>query len=168
MRGSAMVRGALLLALALVLQSLRLVLPLPLLLSTFIIGALVHMMLTVTLRLNGKTAALLLGLLLPLTAYAQGQLALPLLIPVVWLGNSVFVLALSCLGRRRWLAPFLASGCKAAVMLCLAWIVLNFLQLENPAVRKAVLFAMSVPQLLTGIGGVLLAERLLPLLRSKI
>lgn len=168
MRGSAIIRGALLLALALVLQSLRLVLPLPLLLSTFIIGTLVHMMLTVTLRLNGRALALLLGLLLPLTAYAQGQLALPLLIPVVWLGNGVFVLALSWLGRRRWLAPILASGCKAAVMLCLAWIVLSFLQLDNPAVRKAVLFAMSVPQLLTGIGGVLLAERLLPLLRSKI
>lgn len=163
-----MVRGALLLALALVLQALRLVLPLPLLLSTFIIGILVHMMLTVTLRLNGRALALLLGLLLPLTAYAQGQLALPLLIPVVWLGNSVFVLALSWLGQRRWLAPILAAGCKAAVMLCLAWIVLSFLQLNNPAVRQAVLFAMSVPQLLTGIGGVLLAERLLPLLRSRI
>lgn len=163
-----MVRGALLLALALVLQALRLVLPLPLLLSTFIVGTLVHMMLTVTLRLNGRALALLLGLLLPLTAYAQGQLALPLLIPVVWLGNSVFVLALSWLGQRRWLAPVLAAGCKAAVMLCLAWIVLSFLQLDNPAVRKAVLFAMSVPQLLTGIGGVLLAERLLPLLRSRI
>lgn len=163
-----MVRGALLLALALVLQALRLVLPLPLLLSTFIIGTLVHMMLTVTLRLNGRALALLLGLLLPLTAYAQGQLALPLLIPVVWLGNSVFVLALSWLGQRRWLAPILAAGCKAAVMLCLAWIVLSFLQLNNPAVRQAVLFAMSVPQLLTGIGGVLLAERLLPLLRSRI
>lgn len=163
-----MVRGALLLALALVLQALRLVLPLPLLLSTFIIGTLVHMMLTVTLWLNGRALALLLGLLLPLTAYAQGQLALPLLIPVVWLGNSVFVLALSWLGQRRWLAPILAAGCKAAVMLCLAWIVLSFLQLNNPAVCQAILFAMSVLQLLTGIGGVLLAERLLPLLRSRI
>ena len=168
MGGPAMVRGALLLALALVLQALRLVLPLPLLLSTFIIGTLVHMMLTVTLRLNGRSAALLLGLLLPLTAYAQGQLALPLLIPVVWLGNIVFVLALSWLGQRRWLAAALPALGKAAVMLCLAWMVLSFLQLDNPAVRQAVLFAMSVPQLLTGIGGVLLAERLLPLLRSKI
>lgn len=163
-----MVRGALLLTLALVLQALRLVLPLPLLLSTFIIGTLVHMMLTVTLRLNGLTLALLLGLLLPLTAYAQGQLALPLLIPVVWLGNGVFVLALSWLGQGRWLVVALPALCKAVVMLCLAWIVLSFLQLDNPAVRKAVLFAMSVPQLLTGIGGVLLAERLLPLLRGKI
>lgn len=165
---SATVRGALLLALALVLQSLRLVLPVPLLLSTFIIGTLVHMMLTVTLRLNGRTTALLLGLLLPLMAYAQGQLALPLLIPVVWLGNSVFVLLLFWLGQRRRLAAAFPALGKAAVMLCLAWIVLSFLQLANPAVRKAVLFAMSVPQLLTGIGGVLLAERLLPLIRSKI
>lgn len=163
-----MVRGALLLAMALVLQSLRLLLPLPLALSAFIIGTLVHMMLTVTLRLNGRTTALLLGLLLPLTAYAQGQLALPLLIPVVWAGNSVFVLVMSWLGSRFWLQAALPAACKAAVMLLMSWGVVAFLQISNPAVSKAILFAMSVPQLLTGIAGVLLAGRLLRLLRNGI
>lgn len=49
MNNSKLVRGALLVALALALQSLRLVLPMPQLLSTFIIGTLVHMMLVLTL-----------------------------------------------------------------------------------------------------------------------
>lgn len=53
MNNSKLVRGALLAALALALQSLRLVLPMPQLLSTFIIGTLVHMMLVLTLQLNG-------------------------------------------------------------------------------------------------------------------
>ena len=74
------------------LQSLRLVLPMPQLLSTFIIGTLVHMMLVLTLQLGGLKTALLLAFLLPLTAYVQGQVLLPFLIPVIWLGNFIFVL----------------------------------------------------------------------------
>lgn len=57
MNNSKLVRGALLVALALALQSLRLVLPMPQPLSTFIIGTLVHMMLVLTLQVGGlKTA----------------------------------------------------------------------------------------------------------------
>ena len=82
MNNSKLVRGALLVALALALQSLRLVLPMPQLLSTFIIGTLVHMMLVLTLQLGGLKTALLLAFLLPLTAYVQGQVLLPFLIPV--------------------------------------------------------------------------------------
>ena len=92
MNNSKLVRGALLVALALALQSLRLVLPMPQLLSTFIIGTLVHMMLVLTLQLGGLKTALLLAFLLPLTAYVQGQVLLPFLIPVIWLGNFIFVL----------------------------------------------------------------------------
>lgn len=61
MNNSKLVRGALLVALALALQSLRLVLPMPQLLSTFIIGTLVHMMLVLTLQLGGLKTALLLA-----------------------------------------------------------------------------------------------------------
>lgn len=166
--GRATVRSALLLALALALQALRLVLPLPLPLSTFIVGTLVHMMLAVTLRLSGLAAALLLGLLLPLTAYAQGQLLLPLLIPVVWVGNVVFLLALSRCGRRRWSAAVVPAVCKAAAMMLLGWGVVGFLQLGASAVGKTILFAMSVPQLVTGVAGVLLAAKVLALIRDKI
>ncbi len=166
--GSAIVRSALLLALALALQALRLVLPLPLPLSTFVIGTLVHMMLTVALRLSGLTAALLLGFLLPLTAYAQGQLLLPLLIPVVWIGNGVFLLALSRLEQWRWPAVIAPAAGKGAVMLLLGWVIVVFLQLGASAAGKAVLFAMSVPQIVTGMAGVLLAEKVLALIRGKI
>ena len=147
-------------ALALVLQSLRLVLPMPQLLSTFIIGTLVHMMLVLTLQLNGLNTALLLAFLLPLTAYVQGQVLLPLLIPVIWLGNFVFVLLVRQFKGRRKLALSVPPLAKACVMLLAAWIVLGFLALPNPALRKTVMFAMSVPQLLTAIAGILLAEQI--------
>lgn len=166
MNNSKLVRGALLVALALALQSLRLVLPMPQLLSTFIIGTLVHMMLVLTLQLNGLKTALLLAFLLPLTAYVQGQVLLPLLIPVIWLGNFIFVLLVRQFKGSRKLSLCVPPVAKACVMLLVAWAALSFLALPNPALRKTVMFAMSVPQLLTAVAGILLAEQVKKRLRQ--
>lgn len=166
MNNSMLVRGALLVALALALQSLRLVLPMPQLLSTFIIGTLVHMMLVLTLQLSGLKTALLLAFLLPLTAYVQGQVLLPLLIPVIWLGNFVFVLLLRRFKNMRKLSLSVPPLAKAIVMLLAAWVVVSFLALPNPALRKTIMFAMSVPQLLTAVAGILLAEQVKKRLRQ--
>lgn len=166
MNNSKLVRGALLVALALALQSLRLVLPMPQLLSTFIIGTLVHMMLVLTLQLGGLKTALLLAFLLPLTAYVQGQVLLPFLIPVIWLGNFIFVLLVRQFKGRRKLSLLMPPLAKACIMLLAAWAALSFLALPNPALRKTVMFAMSVPQLLTAVAGILLAEQVKKRLRQ--
>ena len=166
MNNSKLVRGALLVALALALQSLRLVLPMPQLLSTFIIGTLVHMMLVLTLQLSGLKTALLLAFLLPLTAYVQGQVLLPFLIPVIWLGNFIFVLLVRQFKDSRKLSLSIPPLAKACVMLLAAWSALSFLALPNPALRKTVMFAMSVPQLLTAVAGILLAEQVKKRLRQ--
>lgn len=166
MNNSKLVRGALLVALALALQSLRLVLPMPQLLSTFIIGTLVHMMLVLTLQLNGLKTALLLAFLLPLTAYVQGQVLLPLLIPVIWLGNFIFVLLVRQFKGSRKLSLCVPPVVKACVMLLAAWAALSFLALPNPALRKTIMFAMSVPQLLTAVAGILLAKQVKKRLRQ--
>ena len=166
MNNSKLVRGALLVALALALQSLRLVLPMPQLLSTFIIGTLVHMMLVLTLQLGGLKTALLLAFLLPLTAYVQGQVLLPFLLPVIWLGNFIFVLLVRQFKDSRKLSLSIPPLAKACVMLLAAWAALSFLALPNPALRKTVMFAMSVPQLLTAVAGILLAEQVKKRLRQ--
>lgn len=166
MNNSKLVRGALLVALALALQSLRLVLPMPQLLSTFIIATLVHMMLVLTLQLSGLKTALLLAFLLPLTAYVQGQVLLPFLIPVIWLGNFIFVLLVRQFKDSRKLSLSIPPLAKACVMLLAAWAALSFLALPNPALRKTVMFAMSVPQLLTAVAGILLAEQVKKRLRQ--
>lgn len=166
MNNSKLVRGALLVALALALQSLRLVLPMPQLLSTFIIGTLVHMMLVLTLQLSGLKTALLLAFLLPLTAYVQGQVLLPFLIPVIWLGNFIFVLLVRQFKDSRKLSLSIPPLAKACVMLLAAWAALSFLALPNPALRKTVMFAMSVPQLLTAVASILLAEQVKKRLRQ--
>lgn len=105
-----------LIALALALQAVRLVLPLPQPVSTFVIGSLVHMMLVLTWKLSGLVTALLLALLLPLTAYLQGQVLLPLLIPVIWAGNVLFVVLLQLFSANRRLALFLPPLAKAVLM----------------------------------------------------
>ena len=166
MNNSKLVRGALLVALALALQSLRLVLPMPQLLSTFIIGTLVHMMLVLTLQLGGLKTALLLAFLLPLTAYVQGQVLLPFLIPVIWLGNFIFVLLVRQFKGSRKLSLCVPPLEKACVMLLAAWAALSFLALPKPALRKTVMVAMSVPQLLTAVAGILLAEQVKKRLRQ--
>lgn len=160
MRSRSLARAALLLALALCLQSIRLILPIPLPLSTFVVGTLVHMLLVVTYTLEGMLPSVLLCLLLPVTAYAQGQLLLPVLIPVVWLGNLLFVFLYSRLRDTvlAWLLPSLGKG---AVMLVAAWLALSLVGLDVPAVRKTVLFAMSVPQIVTGVLGIAVARKIL-------
>lgn len=135
MNNSRLVRGALLVALALALQSLRLVLPMPQLLSTFIIGTLVHMMLVLTLQLSGLKTALLLAFLLPLTAYVQGQVLLPFLIPVIWLGNFIFVLLVRQFKGRHKLALCVPPVAKAIVMLLAAWAALSFGAAESCAAQ---------------------------------
>lgn len=147
-------------ALTVIMQSLRLVLPMPPVVSTFIIGTLVNMMLIITSRISGFKAAALLTILLPLLAYIQGQLLLPLLIPVVIAGNMLYVVLL----RQKIAFVFnylLPPAVKALLMYLGAYIVLSFLQLENSVLVKNILFGMSVPQFVTGLLGVVAAERIL-------
>lgn len=156
-------RGALLLAMAVVLQAIRLILPLPLQVSTFLIGSLVHMMLVITTYSVGRKPALLMGWLLPIFAYLQGQLALSLLIPVVILGNFLFVQLLprggvSLISLRGLLVPPLMKG---LFMGGSTFFLLKLVELQIPAMEKLLLFGMSVPQLVTGIIGILLANYIL-------
>ncbi len=166
MNNKRLVRGALLVALALALQSLRLVLPLPQPAGTFVIGSLVHMMLALTLKLCGLGTASLLGFLLPLTAYVQGQVLLVFLIPVIWLGNLLFVLLVHCFSGQRRLVLLIPPAAKAVVMLAAAWCVVSFVAVQAPAVRRAILLAMSVPQLVTAVLGILLARQVLLRIRN--
>ncbi len=157
-------RGALLIALALVLQGLRMVIPIPgpTIVSTAIIGSLVHMMLALTLWMNGRMTALLLSFLLPITAYMQGQLLLPILIPIVWVGNAAFVLLLGWSRGHQKLSIIAVPSAKAAIMAYETWFALNHVlsagQLSSQVVGNGIMFGMSVMQFVTGVAGLLLAR----------
>ena len=162
-----LVLGGLLVAIAVILQASRLVLPLPPpLLTTFIIGTLVNMMLVLCVRLNGFTSAVILSILLPIFAYVQGQLVLSLLIPVVALGNILFAYCVKC-WEQGVLAYLVPPAVKAVSMCAAAYVVICFLEIESVAMQKGILFAMSVPQLVTGFTGVLCAKKMVAILKKR-
>ena len=90
-------RGAMLIALTVVLQSLRFFYTAAANGKHVFYRYVVNMMLAVTVRLAGLKPALLAVVLLPFFAYLQGQLPIPLLIPVVI--GATPCLCLSAIGR---------------------------------------------------------------------
>ncbi len=162
-----LVLGGLLVAIAVILQASRLILPLPPLLTTFIIGTLVNMMLVLCVRLNGFTSAVILSILLPIFAYVQGQLVLLMLIPVVALGNILFTYCVKSF-EQGVLAYLVPPAVKTVSMCASAYVVIAFLGIESVAMQKGILFAMSVPQLVTGFTGILCAKKMVEVLKKKI
>lgn len=154
-----LVQASLLIALAVALQAIRLIIPLPPLAGTIIIGSLVNMMLIVTYYTNGLKSAGLLVLLLPIFAYFQGQLLLPILIPIVIFGNYAYVVMVKLLKSSKYIY-ILPALAKTVCMFFSAKIILSLMNITGPA-AAAVLFGMSMPQLVTGIIGVFLAKYLL-------
>ncbi len=163
-KNAILVKTALLLALALVFQSLRLIFPIPPFISMFLIGTLVNATLAVaTLAVNIR-AALFISCVAPFIAFLQGQLPLVIFIPVVILGNCVYsiLLLFSCTQCCSILSTAIlcAVGKTAALFLGL-WLSLQLFDIAPP-VAKAISFALGWPQLVTGIAGALVAFALLP------
>ncbi|MDU2066006.1 MAG: hypothetical protein E6713_14365 [Sporomusaceae bacterium] len=152
-----LVRGSLLLALALVFQSLRLMIPIPPMFTTFLIGTLVNSVLLFACEMVGLRAALFIAWITPLVAFAQQMLPLPVFILPVALANSVFLLSFYGLRHRAsWLRLLGAATLKTVMMYSSFVWLLSFLTLPAPA-AKAILFVMSWPQFITGVGGGILA-----------
>ena len=154
-----MTRTALLLAVALLCQTLRFFLPVPVIFSTFIIGALVNACLLIALQSVGLGPALLIACVTPVVAYFQQLLPIPLFILPVAAGNSLYIWLFQRLLRIGPVMPAIggaALGKTAFFYLAFFWL-LTLIQLP-PAMTAAVMFVMSWPQLVTGVLGGLLAH----------
>ena len=147
-------RTGLLLALTLVFQSLRFLIPLPPWMSTFLIGSLVNAALLVALQALGLRSALLIACVTPVVAWLQQLLPLPVFILPVALGNSLYIWLFSRLRRAgpEWLAVGSAALGKAAFFFLAFRGLLSVLELP-PALSTAILFVMGWPQLVTGLIG---------------
>lgn len=69
MKNNNWVRGAMLLAVGLVLQALRLVIPMPPMWTVFVVGTLVNMVLVLAARTVGLWPSVMIAVLLPVMAY---------------------------------------------------------------------------------------------------
>ena len=149
-------RTGLLLALTLVFQSLRFIIPIPVFLSTFFIGSLVNACLLVALETVGIKPALLIVLVAPIVAYFQQLLPLPIFIIPVALGNAIYI-GVFFISKRwnRWLQIGVAASSKMIFMyVAFSWLLTL---LVIPAKLAAgLMLVMSWPQLVTGVvGGIL-------------
>ena len=150
-------RGSVLLTMAIVAQEIRLFLPLPPLLSIIVIGTMLNAIMVIAVRYASLTSAIIISAVLPLFAFMQGHVIIPLMIPVIFLGNLVLVLVCD----KFWgngiiiLAPVL----KTVTLYMLSRVLLSMLGLQNKVV-DAILLGMGWPQLITAILGIILAMQL--------
>lgn len=155
-------RAAILLTLALIFQSLRFIIPLPHFLGAFLIGSLVNAVLAFAAWRSIPSYALAFSAVLPLVAYLQGQLPIPILIPIVVFGNWVYILLLY--KYRSGATVCLAPLAKAAAMYTTALLAMQFFNIP-PALQKMVGFIMGIAQLVTGFVGIFLARLVLKIIR---
>ncbi len=157
MTPNVLARAALLLALTIVFQSLRLIIPVPPFFTTFVIGSLVNACLLVALETAGLGAAAVIALVAPAVAYLQGLLFLPVFVPPVALGNLLYILLFrAALARGRVFAIGLAAAGKSAFLFAaFAWL-LTLVAVPAP-LAAGLMFAMGWPQLFTTIMGGILA-----------
>ena len=150
-------RGSVLLTMAIVAQEIRLFLPLPPLLSIIVIGTMLNAIMVIAVRYANLTAAVIISAVLPLFAFMQGHVIIPLMIPVIFLGNFVLVLVCSKFWGKGII--IIAPVLKTFTLYSLSRILLGMLGLQNKVV-DAILLSMGWPQLITAILGIILAMQL--------
>jgi riboflavin transporter FmnP len=169
-------RTAVMLALTVLFQSLRLIIPMPGTLSQYIVGSLVNLALIVAAMTIDLKGGLTVAALTPIIAFFQGHIPqiMPLMILFVALGNATIVIAYALLCRDSFVSKVLALviGTITKFLVLYVLVVKFALPLIYPAVPDTVRMAMSInfswPQLVTaGIGGVL-ALLVIPLLRRAL
>lgn len=153
-----MTRTALLLALTLVFQSLRFIIPIPVFLSIFLIGSLVNTCLLVAAETVGIKYAIVIACSAPIVAYFQQLLPLPILIIPVALGNVIYIVVFAVGEKwKTWLRICSAAISKSIFMYVVFTWLLTMIAIPAQMVA-ALMFVMSWPQLITGVIGGMMAR----------
>lgn len=151
------IKLAMFLAIALLFQSIRLMIPMiPGTVNMFLIGSLLNTVMVLSIWCTGSRWAASIGVLLPLGAFMQGQLPVVLMIPVVAIGNAVYILL-----SGKWQASrlvYFTSFVKASILYAGTLLAVDIMDLPAP-VSGMMLFMMSWPQVVTGTIGLLVAKR---------
>lgn len=148
-------RGALLLALGVLSQQLRLVIPLPTPVMTLVIGSLVNTCLALCSVYTSRLLSWVVCVALACIAFLQGHI-IGALVPVIALGNGMFVEMLLIPGEKK--VRYVGAPCaKTLVMLIGLCGVFYMLHMPMHLVWK--LLSVFIPtQFFTGLIGVLLAD----------
>lgn len=152
-----LVRSALLLAMAIMIQSIRLIIPLPTMVSIFIIGTGVNCILALLVWSSSVSFAVGACFLLPLIAFLQGQGGgIVFFIPLIGIGNTLYILLAKKFADSKFLFILPAAVKTSFIFVCLM-MTFKVLGLEGKIV-EIYSFLMGWPQLVTGSLGILLAR----------
>ncbi|MBP2634573.1 MAG: hypothetical protein H6Q72_480 [Firmicutes bacterium] len=146
-------RAALLLALVIVFQSLRLYLPIPPFVSVYLIGSLVNACLLLSVLVAGWRAALALSVVAPVVAYLQQVLLLPVLILPVAAANIAYVGGyLMFAGKNTILAISTATTAKFLIIYLMVTSLIHYIGITGTT-ATALTLLLGWPQLITGFAG---------------
>lgn len=166
-------RTAILLALTVLFQSLRALIPfMPANISQYVVGSLVNLCLILAAIIVGIKGGLVIAIIAPVIAFFQGFTPVPVLVIPIAIGNLVLVVIIALLYKRNALLAFAAGAVLKFIALYfgVVKIVLPFFLPANaPEKIRAVLSVQfSWPQLITASIGSLLAAIVLPILRKAV
>lgn len=157
-------RTAVLCALAILFQMMRLFLPgIPQTAIPYLVGTLVNTCLLVSAFNVGLWSGLVVSVLTPMVAAIQGFLPTPILVPFIAGGNALLVLVHFLITRRikkNWVFfPGAIAACAAKFVFLLLTVSMGasgILGLTGPA-AAAVSLNFSYPQIITGVLGTVVA-----------
>ncbi len=166
-------RTAILLALTVVFQSIRIWLPfLPANISQYVIGSLVNLCLILAAITVGISSGLVIAIAAPVIAFLQGFTPFLIMVVPIALGNLVLVIMVAILYKRNALLAFAAGAVVKFLTLYLGVvkIVVPFFMPANASSGLAAVLSIqfSWPQLITASIGGILAALVLPVLNKAI
>ena len=163
-------RTAILLALAVLFQSLRLFIPIPAAVDQYLVGSLV-MCLVVAAVIVGIQGGLIVAVLTPVIAFLQNVLANPVLVPFVALGNAAIVVVAALLYKRNKYVSIILGALSKFIVLYITVVHIAIpVLLGNmpPQMKELMSLRFSWPQLVTALVGSWLAVMVLPLLKRAL
>lgn len=149
-----LVRTALLIAITLVIQTMRM--------PQWVTGPAVNAILYVAAIHTGYLSGASIGLITPWIALLVGIIKLPPLVPVIMAGNVSLALVSGLLGRRH---PYIGMGIAALVKFLVMTLGIKLLISGGTKIPAVVYTGMTVTQLFTALGGAVLAALVLEALR---
>lgn len=169
---SLITRTAILLALTVLFQSLRVLMPfMPANISQYVIGSLVNLCLIVAAVVVGIRGGCVIAVVAPLIAFFQGFTPSPILVAPIALGNLVLVVVVALLYDKNRLTA-LAAGAVLKFATLYLGVVRIVVPLLLPDVNEKIKAVLSVqfswPQLITASIGGILAVIILPVLKKTI
>ena len=172
-------RTAMLLALALIFQSIRLLpfMGLSAWYSPYVIGTLVNLCMIIAVGTVGLSAGVVIALATPIVAYFQGQIPFPIMMPVVAIGNILLVFVFNFAMKLKF-QKYMKEGFSVILAAVCKWLFLflsvsYILKIFVPAVTESQLLkisaSMNVPQIITALAGGFLGVIIISMLkRAKV